>query len=75
MYWHNACRFNKIISETTDRAIAMIGINKDTVALPKKHVMNHRQIRKLIKLICVVYKEELCSSTADLQSVMNKPQK
>ena len=45
----------KLISVTTDRDIEMIGMNKGIVVLLQKHVMNHQQMGKLIKFLCVVH--------------------
>ena len=63
----------QLYSVTTDRAVAMIGINKGAVGLLKKHFMNHRLVGKLINLLYVVHQEALCSRTTNLHSVMNKP--
>ena len=58
----------KLIFVTTDRGIAMIGMNKGTVTLLKKHVMNFRHTGNLIKLLCVIHQEALYSKKTYLQS-------
>ena len=62
----------KLIYVTTAGVIAMIGINKGTVILLKKHIMNLRHMGNLIKLHCVVvHQEALCARTIYSQSLIN----
>ena len=48
----------------------MVGKNKGTVDLKKKHFMNLKHADTLIKLHCEIHKEAFYARTKNLQSVM-----
>ena len=51
---------SKLVWITTDGAPAMIGSNKDAVALLQKHSEDLGLNNKIIKIYCLIHLEALC---------------
>ena len=62
---------SKLLSITTDGALAMIGKNKDAVTLLQKHLEAFGLHNKITKIHCLIHQEALCAKTTNLKSVMN----
>ena len=60
---------SKLVSGTIDGAPAMIGKNKDAVALLQKHLEDLGRNDKITKVHCLIHQEALCAKTTNLKSV------
>ena len=62
---------SKLVSVTTDRAVATIGKNKGAVALLQKHLEDLGRNDEITKVHCLIHQETLCAKTTNLKSIMN----
>ena len=62
---------SKLVSITTDGAPAMIGKNKDAVALLQKHLEDLGFNDRITKVHYLIHQEALCAKTTNLNSVMD----
>ena len=62
---------SKLVSITTDGALAMIGRNKGAFALLQKHLEDLGRNDKITKVSCLIHQKTLCTKTTNLKNVMD----